>query len=115
MGKFCENGCLAFVCILTRARSLLSSSYQLFLLTANKVVAAEYNDWVILRDGLVVGRVMHDQQQSSSPSIPQWAWLVMTMPSKNGWSDSMEAALEEVYPRASDKRGHTPHGRPDDR
>lgn len=75
----------------------------------------ELHDWVVLRDGLVVGRVMLDEQQSSRLSSPQWAWSVVTMPSKNGWSDSMEAALEEVRTRASDKWGHKPHGWPDDR
>ena len=75
----------------------------------------ELDDWVVLRDGLVVGRVMRDDQQSSRQSRPQWAWSVVTMPSKNGWSDSMEAALEEVRARASDKWGHKPHGWPDDR
>lgn len=69
----------------------------------------------ILWDGLVVGRVMHDEQQSSRLSRPQWPWSVITMPSKNVWSDSMEAALEEVPVRASDNWGHKPHGWPDDR
>lgn len=63
----------------------------------------ELDDWVVLRDGLVVGCVMRDDQQSSRQSRPQWAWSVVTMQSKNGFSDSMEAALEEVRARASDK------------
>jgi hypothetical protein len=75
----------------------------------------ELDDWVVLRDGLVVGRVMRDDQQSSRLSRLQWAWSVVTMPSKNGFSDSMEGALEEVRARASDKWGHKPHGWPDDR
>lgn len=82
---------------------------------------ADADDWVVLRDGLVVGRVMRhascamrDEQQSSRLSSPQWAWSVITMPSKNGWSDSIESALEEVRSRASDKWGHKLHGWPDD-
>ena len=76
---------------------------------------ADANDWVVLRDGLVVGRVMLDDQQSSRLGCDQWAWSVITMPSKNGYSDSMPEALEEVRGRASDKWGHKPHGWPDDR
>ncbi|MBF5078504.1 hypothetical protein F1642_04910 [Paracoccus sp. NBH48] len=76
---------------------------------------ADANDWVVLRDGLVVGRVMLDDQQSSRLGCDQWAWSVITMPSKNGYSDSMPEALEEVRARASDKWGHKPHGWPDDR
>ncbi|KJZ31397.1 hypothetical protein TW83_08965 [Paracoccus sp. S4493] len=71
---------------------------------------ADANDWVVLRDGLVVGRVMLDDQQSSRLGQDQWAWSVITMPSENGYPDSIEAALEEIRARASDKWGHKPHG-----
>ena len=83
--------------------------------TRKRAFEPELNDWVVLRDGLVVGRVMHDEQQSSRLSYAQWAWSIITMPSKNGWSDSMEAALKEVREGPSDKWGHKPHGWPDDR
>lgn len=75
---------------------------------------ADADDWVVLRAGLVVGRVMRDKQQSSRLSRPQWAWSVVTMPSKNGYSESMEAALEEVRAHPSGKWGHKPYGWPDD-
>lgn len=72
------------------------------------------NDWVVLRDGLVVGRVMLDDQQSNRLGLDQWAWSVITMPSKNGYLDTMAEALEEVRIRASDEWGHKPHGWPDE-
>lgn len=73
----------------------------------------ELDDWVLLQDGLAVGCVMRDQQQSSRSSSPQWAWSVITMLSKNGWTNSIESALEEVHSRAFDRWGHKPHGWPD--
>ncbi|MFN4062321.1 MAG: hypothetical protein ACK4IA_16430 [Paracoccus hibiscisoli] len=75
----------------------------------------DQDDWVVLRDGLVVGRVMRDEQQSSRLNRDQWSWSVVTMPARNGWSDTMAEALEKVRELASDSWGHEPHGWPDDR
>lgn len=70
--------------------------------TRKIIFEASTEDWVVLRDGLVVGRVMRDDQQSSRLNRDQWSWSVVTMPARNGWSDTMAEALEKVRELASD-------------
>ncbi|MGN7870532.1 hypothetical protein [Paracoccus sp. 22332] len=67
-------------------------------------------DWVILRDGYVVGRVIWDRSQGVGR--PHWRWSVITMPARNGWTETMEAALAQVKAAASDRWGHEPYGWP---
>lgn len=83
--------------------------------TRKRTFEPEHDDWVVLRDGFVVGRVMRDTQQRSRVGREQWMWNVLTMPAHNGWADTLEEALEQVRELASDRWGHKPHGWPDDR
>lgn len=66
-------------------------------------------DWTVLRDGFVVGRVVWDRSQVGRP---HWRWSVITMPSRSGWAETMEAALAQVKASASDRWGHEPYGWP---
>lgn len=66
------------------------------------------DDWTVLRDGLVVGRVFKDITQHDRRET--WRWSVITIPSANSYSETLGKALEEVRARASDKWGHPPYG-----
>jgi len=68
------------------------------------------DDWTLLRDGFVVGRVFLDANQASRAS--KWRWAVITIPARNGWAETMEAALDQVKSFASDRWGHEPYGWP---
>ncbi|SMO78519.1 hypothetical protein [Paracoccus laeviglucosivorans] len=66
------------------------------------------DDWTVLRNGLVVGRVFKDITQHNRPET--WRWSVITIPSANSYAETLEKALEQVRARASDKWGHPPYG-----
>lgn len=83
--------------------------------TRKRTFEEDQEDWVVLRDGLVVGRVMLDEHQSSRAGKTKWLWSLLTMPARNGSAETMEEALEEIRSRATDNWGHQPHGWPDDR
>lgn len=70
------------------------------------------DDWVVLRDGLMVGRVMLDAQQTSRQGCPQWMWTVITMPARSGTVATLEVALEKVRQLSSHLWAHQPHGWP---
>ena len=57
---------------------------------------------------------MDDDQQTSRVNCDQWLWSVITMPARNGWSETMAEALAGVRELASHDWSHTPHGWPDD-
>lgn len=83
--------------------------------TRKRTFDPELDDWVILRDVLMVGRVVRDEPETSGVATDQWMWSVITMPAWNGWATSMDEALERVRDLASDNWGHEPHGWPADR
>lgn len=78
--------------------------------TRKRAFEPEYEDWVILRDGLVVGRVFFDIAQSGAR--PKWRWSVITVPTRVGHAESLPLALAEVKAAASDRWGHPPYGWP---
>lgn len=80
--------------------------------TRKRTFRPENDDWVILRDDLVVGRVEKDEAQTSRKGSEQWWWSVLTMPAQGGWASSLEEAQERVRDLASEKWGHRPHGWP---
>lgn len=83
--------------------------------TRKRTYGEDREDWVVLRDGVVVGRVMLDEQQEHPVGEGAWEWTVITMPALSGSAESMEEALEEVRRGASDDWAHVPHGWPVDR
>ena len=65
------------------------------------------DDWTVLRDGLVVGRVLWDRSQNRSE---KWLWAVLTLPTHQGHTETMEEGLEKVRRHASETWGHEPYG-----
>lgn len=65
------------------------------------------DDWTVLRDGFVVGRVYWDRSQHGSQ---KWRWAVLTLPAYRGYTETLEEGLEKVRDHASDKWGHQPYG-----
>lgn len=64
-------------------------------------------DWVVLRDGFVVGRTFWDRNQSGRER--PWLWAVITTPTRKGFSATMEEALEHIREAASDDFGIVPY------
>ncbi len=60
------------------------------------MIAGEHqsDDWVVLRRGVPVGRVLLDRfpRNGAKP----WSWHKHTVPGRNGREDSIEAALEAL-------------------
>ncbi len=52
------------------------------------------DDWVVLRDGVIVGRVY--QVTYYNPMREVWAWFKQTIPGRSGEAKTLEAALEAV-------------------
>jgi hypothetical protein len=72
------------------------------------------NDWTVLRDGLVVGRVYFDISQNDFRA-ERWFWATMTIPACSGYSETMAAGLEQVRSLSTAKWSHAPHGWPAER
>lgn len=53
------------------------------------------DDFTILRDGDVVGRIYHSDPQARSGRDP-WFWSVLVQPTATGWCASLDEALEAV-------------------
>lgn len=56
-------------------------------------------DRLVLRDGLVVGRV-HIEKMSYGPD--KWGWAVRTYPSSSGLADTLQEGLEMIRKLATD-------------
>ncbi|SCY61155.1 hypothetical protein [Paracoccus tibetensis] len=83
--------------------------------TRKRTFDPDLEDWVVLRDGLMVGRVYYDDLRLSTSGAGIWEWSVITMPAHSGLASSLEEALEKVRELATADWGHEPHGWPDDR
>ena len=59
------------------------------------------DDWTVLRDGEVVGRVYADQWPREESL--RWQWSTLTYPSESGYAATMGEALEEVRRAAAGK------------
>ena len=66
------------------------------------------NDYIVLRDGLIVGRVMLDEKQGINWSRTVWLWSTVTRPAQQGYADTLEAALEAVREHATDQGAYSP-------
>ncbi|TJZ89016.1 hypothetical protein FA743_19550 [Paracoccus gahaiensis] len=76
--------------------------------TRKKTFEPEFEDWTVLRDRLVVGRVFWDVTQGGARA-EVWRWSVITMPSRTGYCETLEGALEQVKAHATDRWGHQPY------
>lgn len=69
------------------------------LWTRKRTFEPEHEDWTVLRDGLVVGRVLWDVTQHPRRAAV-WRWAVITVPSRTGYVETMAAALAQVKAQA---------------
>lgn len=63
------------------------------------------DDWIVLRDGLVVGRVFYDNLEMANQGSTKWRWSVVTIPIQEGAAPTLEAALERVRELATNEWG----------
>ncbi|WP_131578086.1 hypothetical protein [Paracoccus nototheniae] len=52
--------------------------------TRKRTFEPEHDDWTVLRDGMVAGRVFWDVTQGGS-GAEVWRWSVITTPSRTGY------------------------------
>ncbi|MGR3480705.1 hypothetical protein [Salipiger marinus] len=60
------------------------------------------NDFVVIRDGKHVGRVIQERLGMSAGSELVWGWATRTYPSVHGYAPTLEEALERVRQGATD-------------
>ena len=75
--------------------------------TRKRAFEPDAEDWLVRRDGLVVGRVFWYMNQMGRPA--PWRWSIITLPASSGYVATREEALEKVKEGASDRWAHPPY------
>jgi hypothetical protein len=64
--------------------------------TCRRTFDPDLDDWFVLRDGVMVGRVNRDVLHSLLTKSEQWHWTVFTAPQRAGCACSLQDALNMI-------------------